>query len=257
METIPVSCWTRRSNIDRAPARLPYGRPERASGSLAGGLAALLCLAGHGIAQAPPAQRIDISVEHQDGGSWKAVPPGFVFNKGEHVRFRVRANFDGYLYVMDYGTSGQYTNLFPRDETGTDNRIKSGVEYFVPATDASFRVDGPPGYDAVYWVMSPIALGNGAGKPYVPLPPPPPNPVPQNLTPRCDDAVLHARGLCIDSSAGPKNIAPDEKLPESLQSIPHAQSRDLLIFSQTQSTSVSSPERMEGPVLYKFLVAHQ
>lgn len=215
------------------------------------------CCAGPGFAQTAQTQRIDITVERQDGASWKAVPAGFVFPKGDHLRFRVRANFDGFLYVMNYGTSGQYSNLFPREETGTDNRIKSGTDYFVPATGASFRIDGPAGFDIVYWVMSPISLGNGAEHPYVPLPPPPSNPLPQNLKPRCDDVILHARGLCIDSSAGPKNISPDEKLPGNLSAIPRAQSRDLVIFNQSQGTSVSSPERMDGPVLYKFLIAHQ
>lgn len=220
-------------------------------------ITALVCCASQGFAQPrPEAQRIDITMERNDAGAWKTVAPGFVFHTGDHLRFRVRANFDGYLYVMNYGTSGQYSNLFPREETGTDNKIKSGAEYYVPATGASFRIEGPPGFDVVYWVMSPLDLGNG-GSHYVPLPPPPPNPVPQNLKPRCDDTILHARGLCIDSSAGPKSIAPDEKLPQNLSALPRAQSRDIVIFNQTQGTSVSTPERMDGPVLYKFLVAHQ
>ena len=202
------------------------------------------------------AQRIDITVERSEAGAWKAVAPGFVFKKNDHLRFRVRANFDGYLYVMNYGTSGQYTNLFPREETGTDNRIKNGADYYVPATGASLRIDGPAGFDVVYWVMSPLELGNGASH-YIPLAPPPANPAPQNMKPRCDDAILHARGLCIDSSAGPRSITPDEPLPENLSAIPRARSRDIVIFNQTQGTSVSTPERMDGPILYKFLVAHE
>lgn len=208
--------------------------------------------------QAAPqrAQRIDITMERNDAGAWNPVPPGFVFKKEDHLRFRVQTNFDGYLYVMDYGTSGQYANLFPREETGTDNRIKNGVEYYVPATEASFRIDGPAGFDTVYWVMSPLPLGNKSSG-YLPLPPPPANPAPQNMEPRCDDAIQHARGLCIDSSAGPKSITPDEKLPGNLSAIPRAGSRDIVIINQTQGTSVSTPEQMNGPVLYKFLVAHQ
>lgn len=228
-------------------------------------IAALSCFAAGCFAQpvlepqhsAP--QRIDITVERSEGGSWKAVPPGFVFKKGDHVRFQVHTNFDGYLYVMDLGSSGQYTNLFPREETGTENRIKSGSAYLVPATGASFRIDGPPGFDTVYWVMTPLQIGKGEGfsRPYTALPPPPANPLPQNMKPRCDDAILHARGLCVDSSAGPKAVAPDEKLPDNLSGIPRTQSRDLVIFSETQSTSISSPEPAAGPILYKFLVAHE
>jgi len=206
------------------------------------------------------AQKIDITVERNDGHAWTAVPPGFVFKKGDHLRFQFRANFDGYLYVMNYGTSGQYTSLFPREETGTENRVKGGANYSVPATGASFKIDGPPGFDAVYWVMSPLPLGNphSSSGSYVPLPPPPPGGgAPQNMKPRCDDTMLHARGLCIDSSAGPKTISPDEKLPENLSGFSRAQSRDIVILNQQQGTSIASPTPIDGPVLYKFLVAHE
>lgn len=212
-----------------------------------------------GLAQSSTgAQRIDVNLERREGSAWKAVPPGFVFKNGDHLRFRLRTNFDGYLYVMTYGTSGQYSNLFPREETGRQNRIVSGMEYLVPATEASFRVEGPPGFDTVYWVMSPLELDGSASRPaYVPLAPPPPNPVPQNIKPRCDDSFMRARGQCIDSSAGPRNIGPDEALPENLSGIAPGKSRDLVILNQAEGTSISSPVRMDGPVIYKFRVAHE
>ncbi len=205
---------------------------------------------------AAQSSRISVTVERREGQDWKPAPSGLVFKKNDHLRFRVRTNFDGYLYVMNYGTSGQYTKLFPREETGTQNRVRAGVDYFVPATEASFRIDGPPGFDVVYWMVSPLNLGDG-GSAYVPLPPPPSNPVPQNMKPRCDESILRARSVCIDSSAGPKSITQEEKLPENLAPIPRARSRDVVISTQGQSTSISSPERLDGPVLYKFLVAHE
>ncbi len=47
--------------------------------------------------QAAPqrAQRIDITMERNDAGAWNPVPPGFVFKKEDHLRFRVQTNFDG------------------------------------------------------------------------------------------------------------------------------------------------------------------
>jgi len=207
-------------------------------------------------AYAQPSVRVDITVERFEGEQWKTQPSGLVFKKNDHLRFRVRSNFDGYLYVMNYGTSGQYSKLFPSAEAGIQNRIQSGVEYIVPATGASFRIDGPPGFDVVYWMISPVSFGDGSPA-YTPLPPPPANPMPQNLKPRCDETILRARSLCIDSSAGPKSITQDEKLPENLAPIPRARSRDVVISSKGQSTSISSAERLEGPVLYKFLVAHE
>lgn len=245
METIPGSFWTPGSSTNNTVRLFVI--------AVALGFIAQ-CSAQPPASSDPP--RIDITVERNEAGAWKAVPPGFVFKKDDHLRFRVRANFEGYLYVMDYGTSGQYANLFPRAETGTDNRIKSGAEYDVPASGASFRIDGPPGFDSVYWVMSPLKLGNRTPE-YSPLPPTPANPPPQTLRPRCDDAILRARGQCVDSSAGPRNITPEEKMPANLRSIPLARSRDIVISNQTQGTSVSPPAGMDGPIVYKFLVAHE
>ena len=48
-----------------------------------------------------------------------------------------------------------------------DNRVKSGTEYTVPATGASFRIDGPAGFDVVYWVMSPLELGQAVRHPNI------------------------------------------------------------------------------------------
>lgn len=79
-------------------------------------------------------QRLEITLERREGRKWNVVPGGLVFQKNDQVRFRMQPNFDGYLYVMNYGTSGQYTMLFPREETGFQNQIKTGVEYIVPAT---------------------------------------------------------------------------------------------------------------------------
>lgn len=121
------------------------------------------------LAQGP--NRIELTLERQEGGNWRAVDPGLVFDTGDRVRFRFRANFDGYLYVMDQATSGNYETLFPREDTGEQNRIEAGQEYVVPATQGSFRITGPPGYDVLYWLVTPLSLG--AQPKYQPLPPPP------------------------------------------------------------------------------------
>ena len=104
---------------------------------------------------------------------------------------------------MNHSTSGKYEQLFPHEETGNDNRVLAGKEYMVPATEAAFRIAGPPGHEILYWMVTPARL-IGKGIEYQPLPPPPPpdRQNPKNMTPRCDDAMLRARGDCIDTSAG-------------------------------------------------------
>ena len=72
---------------------------------------------------------------------------------------------------MNQGTAGTYELLFPRTDTGSDNRVEAGKEYVVPATEGWFRIGGPAGQDVMYWLVSPVELPRG----YQRLPPPPPH----------------------------------------------------------------------------------
>jgi len=206
-------------------------------------------------------QRMEISLDRRaqgshEGSGWKAVDPGLVFSQGDHVRFRFRANFAGYLYVMIQSTSGKYETLFPREDTGEQNQVEAGKEYVIPATQGSFRITGPPGHDILYWMVTPLPLG--AAPKYQPLPPPPkPGPVPPTLIPRCDDTLFKARGECIDSSAGPRGVRHEEALPENLNAVPDARSRELLFIREKETSVVASPGPLSGPVIYEFRLAHR
>ena len=205
--------------------------------------------------------RIEMKVERKEGMEWRPVDPALVFAQDDRLRFRFRTNFDGYLYVMNQGTSGDYTLLYPRQDTGELNRIEAGKEYLVPATQGSFRITGPAGHDVVFWMISPIELksGNGSTKSgYVPLPPPPQRAAASAgvLRPRCDDAIFRARGECIDSAAGPRSISEKSSLPENLSRIPKMNSRELIFIREQESAVVSSPVPLKGPVIYEFRLAH-
>src|SRR5512147_1851320 len=90
-------------------------------------------------------QRVRLTVEREEGSGWKAMNPATVFAPNERLRFRLTTNFSGFLYVMNHGTAGTYELLFPRTDTGSDNRIEAGKEYVVPATQGWFRIAGPAG----------------------------------------------------------------------------------------------------------------
>src|ERR1035438_10237334 len=105
-------------------------------------LASALCLAA---ALAAPqsrtmtegAHRMELVLERLDRDTWRVIDPGLVLAQGDRVRFKFRTNFDGYLYVMNQSTSGTYEQLFPRDETGQENRIDASRESQIPATTAA------------------------------------------------------------------------------------------------------------------------
>lgn len=192
-------------------------------------------------AQRPP-QWVDIVVELQGNEGWKPIPPGLILESNSLVRFRFTTNLDGYLYVICRGTSGVDTLLFPRAETGRNNRVAAGVEQFVPATQAHFRVAGPAGHDIVYWLMSPVPLDGGANAILDKGGVPEASRLPASkMVPRCDDTILRARGQCIDSSAGPRA----------------GRSRDLVIIRRDERTSVSTPGTLRGPAVYEFRLSHR
>jgi Domain of unknown function (DUF4384) len=200
-------------------------------------------------------QRIRVTVERQDAAGWVAVNPAHVFESGEKVRFRFSSSSAGYLYVINLGTSHSYELLFPRSDTGSDNRIDAAKSYVVPAGQGYFKVSGPPGQDVVYWLVSPVDLG----KQYRPLPPPPaPGSLPPSLVPRCDDSILKARGDCVDTSAG---VKPAGQLPENMIGVAKPTSRELLFIQDNsigkESVVVSSPAPLTGPVVYELRLAHR
>ena len=200
-------------------------------------------------------QRLEITIEKREAGAWKIMDPGHVFSDGDQLRFRFKSNQPGFLYVINEGTSGEQSTLFPSEQTGANNKIEPGHEYLSPSTSGAFRVTGPKGYDTVYWVLSPVRIGEPAK--YRPLPPPPaPGKVPANLTPRCDDVVLKARGECVDSGAGLKP-----------NNVPGLTPRELFFVRKGEQSIVSVPpvkpspagvaNVAAAPVTYQFRIAHQ
>jgi hypothetical protein len=200
----------------------------------------------------PDPQRVALKVERQEKDTWHLMDAATVFKNGDKIRFRMSANFPGYLYVMNHGTSGTYELLFPRADTGSDNRVEAGKEYIVPAVQGWFRMAGPAGYDTVYMLVSPVEMASESR----PLPPPA-SPVPSTLRPRCDDTVFRARGECVDGAAGVKPVMPGEKLPENLNGVAGPTPRDLLFIQDQGAVVMSSKEGLAGPVMYELHLAHR
>ena len=196
---------------------------------------------------------MQITVERRAKDVWQAVDSRLVLDQNDLVRFRIRTNFSGYLYVTNLSTSGRYDLLFPSGQAGAENRIQAGTDYVIPATDqGSFRIAGPPGQEVVYWLVSPGEIYNRTG----PLPQPPARKL-STLVPRCDDTILRVRGDCIDTSAGPKQVQDPNGLPEDFANVRNANSRELVFMQQEKSSVVASPSPLKGPAIYEFRLSHK
>jgi hypothetical protein len=229
--------------------------------------ALILALADEPAKPAPPG-RTEVSIEKQDGDKVVAMSPQHVYTTGDLIRIRFRTNSDGFLYVVNRDTKNRLTVLFPTDDAGRENQVHAGINYIIPATsDGWFRVEGIPGYDTTYFVVSPTDL-RAPAKTTDPEPaakPADPDPVatapssePEStLRPRCDDTLFKARGECEDSSSGVRNLSPAEKLPPGISPQGKLIARDLTFIRQPQSTVILSKTSTDRLVIYELRIAHQ
>jgi hypothetical protein len=216
---------------------------------------------GRGQGQAEVNHRIDLLLEQKEGPGIRTVDPNYVFSAGAKIRFRLKSAVNGFLYVMDQGSSGAWQQLFPRDELAQSREVSAGKNYVIPASGSGwFQVSGPPGYDNVYFLVSPMDLGKTL-----------PNGGHQEIsssaaadaaafaaaTPRCDDELFRTHGECLDTHAGLKPIEKGEALPDRLPPLQGATSRDLIIVDNSKDTSISSTEPFDGPAVYRFRIAHK
>jgi hypothetical protein len=205
----------------------------------------------HAQAAAPNVPALDIALEQQIGGKAVSLPPTHVFESGDTIRFRVTSRFDGYIYVMDQGTSGKFATAFPSATAGSDNRIHLGQIYLIPSTvDGWFQVSGPAGFDVIYFLLSPEPIVTPAAASLAA-----PGTI-SSLKPRCNDAAFRARGECLDVTAGPAPLPRDAPLPAPLAPLAGAASRDITVTKKKDSVTITSEGSKSAPVIYTFRLAH-
>lgn len=89
-----------------------------------------------------------------DDGGTKAVSPKTNFSTGNRIRLGFNSNKDGYLYVVNVGSSGKVTTIFPSAVTD-NNQVQPGRVYQVPQkTGKSIKFDNKPGQEVLLVVLS-------------------------------------------------------------------------------------------------------
>ena len=193
---------------------------------------------------------VDITLERKKDGKVEAMAAGHVFATGDIIRLKLVSHYDGFLYVMDQGSSGKFSTVFPAMQTGSDNRVQRAKQYLVPAVeDGWFEVGGPAGFDVLYFLLSPTPLTPPVLSSFAA-----PGPV-SSLRPRCNDEIFRARGDCTDDSAGPAAVAPGQLLPAPLAPLAGSASRDIT-FTNKNNGTVGVTGESAAPMLYTFRLAH-
>lgn len=200
-------------------------------------------VSGAETASAATIRTVEVTVDQAHGEQWTAVDPQTVFRSGDEVRFRFQSSFPGFLYVLDRTATGEQLWLFPTPESGTENGIQANREYLVPATEGAFRIPETPGYDSVFWIVSPVPLAGfmGVPQPQAPLRP---------LLPRCRESIVH----CLDTGAGARSV---EKSDMPVTSSGPLRARDIALSRTPASFKVSASTKGPGPLIYEIRIAHR
>jgi hypothetical protein len=83
------------------------------------------------------------------------VDASHTFVSGDKIRLQFEANVDGYLYVVQKGSSGSGTVLFPDSRINSgDNHVTRGIRYSVPPRPWSISFDQNPGEELLTVILS-------------------------------------------------------------------------------------------------------
>ena len=116
---------------------------------------------------APTGLRYRMTQASSGGSETDVDPASAVFKAGDRVRLAFESNIDGYLYVVQEGSSGRWSVMFPHPESnGGRNTIRRGAEYVVPP-DGWFEFDATVGTELLFVVLSkePLSELPGFAKP--------------------------------------------------------------------------------------------
>lgn len=94
-----------------------------------------------------------VIIELERGGKYhKFVRPDFNFRSGDKIRLRLQTNFDGYVSLINVGSTGEVRFLFPYE--GANNRLvpSSGIQ--IPGPEAWIVFDDKVGTENLTVVMS-------------------------------------------------------------------------------------------------------
>lgn len=101
-------------------------------------------------------QGLSYWIERSNGNGFQRVTGASEFHNGDRIRFFVRSNRSGYLYIVTRGVSGRTAYLYPTKTTESEY-IEAGKDYRIPQQDA-IVFDNQPGTEEVWLFLSDTPL---------------------------------------------------------------------------------------------------
>jgi hypothetical protein len=178
-----------------------------------------------------PGAKVTVALSRK--GVVQMVSPETVFRSGDRVRFHLALNFDGYLVVLNKGTSGRINRLYPY--IGAPDPVQASAQLVVPGKEAWFVFDKTPGTEEVTFVMSKEPIeeleGLAGGGP-----------------------TGQGRGLAPGSAPG----GDEQKSLAALSNRAQQQSRDLhLEINDNAAYGVTTEQELSGLVKFTVFLKHE
>jgi hypothetical protein len=96
-------------------------------------------------------------IERHSSQGMQQVTSSTSFLSNDRIRLHIKANRSGYLYVVNQGTSGLSSYLFPASD-GDSEYIEANRTYIIPAHGGFIRFDNRPGQEIVWIFLSQYPL---------------------------------------------------------------------------------------------------
>ena len=93
-----------------------------------------------------------VTIELLRDGKLKFVKPTSKFKSGDKIRLRFATNFDGYIRILNVGSSGRVSLLFPYK--GANDRITPSTDFQIPNNNDWIVFDDTPGTEMLTVILS-------------------------------------------------------------------------------------------------------
>lgn len=93
-----------------------------------------------------------VIIERSRDGKVKFVSPKKSFKSGDKIRLRFATNFNGYIRILNVGSSGRVTMLFPY--RGANDRITPSSDFQIPNNNDWIVFDDTPGTEMLTVIFS-------------------------------------------------------------------------------------------------------
>lgn len=93
-------------------------------------------------------------LKRRPDATFEEISPEAVFHAGDKIRLSVMSNQDGYLYIIEQGTSGRWRPLYPPPGQA-ETKLTPGTEYLIPGgRDEFFQFSGDPGDEKLFVLLT-------------------------------------------------------------------------------------------------------